>query len=600
MKEILNFIGEFFQSFISFFNSSNNLVAATTGGQTVSIGDPPRPEPQIETRSEEESPNEGSDQSKNSRDNQSNPKEKETKNKQDKSDIDKGDLKETKGEQQRTTLESNNNTLTILELLKSKIFRVEYDAYYHKLDYSFYPTVLIPKKGTIIKPPQKGRNGNIGVSEKNFLPYVSKYFEEVFHVSNDMCLFVKGKNMPYEPDITLWNIIDGKLICIDIEIDEPYAGGTNEPTHCKGYDIERNKDFLNRGWTVIRFSENQVAEYPDRCCKVIAETVYDLVDTYNVPLNLLKQKKISKEEYWDEAKSKEFAKNKSREKLLNRASFGSVEEQTPDYTTKNHFNYLEKEVEDQYSEFDHLIKIKKKRTGSKSGTSNISKTDISNDNPSTGSEKKKTIVNNPPSRTPDNLEKEKYIGNKIEDIENGKTGVDRDGRLSPEAPSKPAIKTRHYGGKLDKRISELMKPKRRPFSLALLQKNYIEKDFDFLKCRIEQGKLICTGKVQPEFCAEYELKIEYEEGFAPRVFITKPEIKPENKIHMYSDGSLCLYYPNDFTWRDNMNIADYFIPWAIEWIYCYEYYLLTGEWKHEEAPGHEIVDYESKQKKKAS
>jgi len=55
---------------------------------------------------------------------------------------------------------------------------------------------------------------------------------------------------------------------------------------------------------------------------------------------------------------------------------------------------------------------------------------------------------------------------------------------------------------------------------------------------------------------------------------------------MYTDGSLCLYYPNDFKWKDYMNLADYFIPWAIEWIYLYEYYLLTGDWKHEEAPGH--------------
>jgi hypothetical protein len=591
MKDILNFIKKLYLNFISFFYLSNNLVAATTGGQTVSVGNPPSPKPQTKTKGEEESPNKPSDQSSTSRKHHSNTNKKETRNEPDKTDNE-GDSKQSiqrAPEEQQLTSSPNHNKITLVnpELLKSKIFWVEYDAFYHKLDYSFYPTVLIPKKGTIIKPPQKGRSGNIGVSEKKFLSYVSKHFAKVFHVSNDMSLFVRGKDMPYEPDITLWNIIDDKLICIDIEIDEPYAGGTNELTHCKGYDVERNKDFLNRGWTVIRFSENQVVEYPERCCKVIADVVAEIVDTYTVPKELTKEKKLIKEEYWDETRSEELAKNKTREKLLNIPNFGNVEEQTPDYTAKDHFTHLEEKVEDQYSEFDSLIKRKKKKR-----TSGTYGGPLTQDLPvDDGHLKKKT---NHETSQEDELEE------KLDRIKKGREGVDKSGRLSTITTAKPVKPTRHYGGKLDKRISELMKPKRRPFSLALLQKNYIEKDFDFLKCRIEQGKLICTGKVQPEFCAEYELKIEYEEGFAPRVFITKPEIKPENKIHMYSDGSLCLYYPNDFTWRDNMNIADYFIPWAIEWIYCYEYYLLTGEWKHEEAPGHEIVDYESKLKKKAS
>ncbi len=59
--------------------------------------------------------------------------------------------------------------LSDYEMLRKRTYRVDYDKMYHKLDYSFYPTVLMPKIGTIIKPPQKGRNGNIGVSEANFL-----------------------------------------------------------------------------------------------------------------------------------------------------------------------------------------------------------------------------------------------------------------------------------------------------------------------------------------------------------------------------------------------------------------------------------------------
>ena len=311
MKEILKFIGEFFQSFISVFKIKNELIPVPIV-PSPKPGAGPRPQPSPDPESENQSP-----------------------------------------------LTRPSIKLADTRALKTKTYRVEYDAFRHKLDYTWYPTVLIPFKGSIIKPPQRGRNGNVGISEKKFLQYVKKHFTEIFHVSNEMSLFVKGKSMPYEPDITLWNIIDDKLICIDIEIDEPYAGGTNSPTHCKGYDVERNKDFLNRGWTIIRFTENQVVEYPERCCKVIAEVVDELVDIYTIPKELIKEKGLNKEEYWDENKSEQLARNRTREKLLNIPNFGYVEEQITDSTIKDEFDHLEEEIRDQYGEFNNLIKKKK-------------------------------------------------------------------------------------------------------------------------------------------------------------------------------------------------------------------------------------------------
>ncbi len=529
----------------------------------------------------------------------------------------------TKEQEKKSKQKKQVITLADYKSLRKKTYRVDYDINYHKLDYTFYPTVLIPRRGTIIKPPQPGRNANIGASEAVFLSHVKNHFDKILHISNDMCLFTKGKSLPYEPDITMWNVIQGRLTCIDIEIDEPYAGATGEPTHCKGYDIERNKDFLNRGWTVIRFSEEQIVEYPQKCCKVIAEVISDLVDNYDPPKNLLKLKPLQKEEYWDEEKSKRLANQKTRERLLNRQNFGFAPEKPGDYLLEDAFLKHEVSVEDQYKEFDSLIKRKsfvetrsngepnrqyplpnrsipkpklseqhkKKEPTNSNGNNPVTPTPKSPINKTVEPLPQSVIIEVPKSRA-------EKISTKLGNLKTKESGIDRTGSVVPAA--KPVKPTRHYGGKVDKRVFELMKPKHNPFSTALVQKINIEKDFDFLKCRTEQGKLICKGKVHPEFCAEYELKIEYEEGFAPHVFITKPEIRPESKIHMYPDGSLCLYYPNDFTWKDNMNIADYFIPWAIEWIYCYEYYLLTGEWSHEEAPGHEVIDYVSKRKMKAS
>jgi len=39
------------------------------------------------------------------------------------------------------------------------------------------------------------------------------------------------------------------------------------------------------------------------------------------------------------------------------------------------------------------------------------------------------------------------------------------------------------------------------------------------------------------------------------------------------------FYPPDIKWKDTTNIAEYTIPWLIEWIYLYELWKLTGKWE---------------------
>ena len=58
---------------------------------------------------------------------------------------------------------------------------------------------------------------------------------------------------------------------------------------------------------------------------------------------------------------------------------------------------------------------------------------------------------------------------------------------------------------------------------------------------------------------------------------------------MYNDGSLCLFYPGDQKWTDYTKIAEYTIPWVIEWINLYEIWKLTGKWEAEESPVHNQV-----------
>lgn len=93
--------------------------------------------------------------------------------------------------------------------------------------------------------------------------------------------------------------------------------------------------------------------------------------------------------------------------------------------------------------------------------------------------------------------------------------------------------------------------------------------------------LVCHGRCQPsEHSAIYEYKISYIPGRPPKVFVISPKIAYDDNIHMYRDGSLCLYYPKDYSWTATSNIYNTIIPWTHEWFIFYELYLLTGEWKH--------------------
>jgi hypothetical protein len=142
---------------------------------------------------------------------------------------------------------------------------------------------------------------------------------------------------------------------------------------------------------------------------------------------------------------------------------------------------------------------------------------------------------------------------------------------------------RFYGGHKTPYFFPMEKFKNE-FPFALYQKSAIERTYDFLKCKINNGQLVCTGDLQPDGCEKYSIRIEFQAGRTPDVFITSHDIKPSNEIHIYKDGSLCLFYPGDLKWKNNLRISEYIIPWVAEWIVFYELWLVTGKWMGAEAP----------------
>ncbi len=94
------------------------------------------------------------------------------------------------------------------------------------------------------------------------------------------------------------------------------------------------------------------------------------------------------------------------------------------------------------------------------------------------------------------------------------------------------------------------------------------------------------GSLQPtDASPEYRVKLAYRPGRVPRVWVTRPDIHPDAP-HRYSDGSLCLYHPDDGDWHPGLFLADTIAAWAAEWLFYYEVWLVDPQrrWFGPEAP----------------
>lgn len=184
------------------------------------------------------------------------------------------------------------------------------------------------------------------------------------------------------------------------------------------------------------------------------------------------------------------------------------------------------------------------------------------------------------------IEKEK-IRETAKAMQSAKVSVASTGSLQDNASGVVSKPHKFYGGRLQTKFGGQKLPN--SFAFAMMQKREIENKFTFLKCRIENDTLVCRGIFQPENCNAYNVRIEFRAGCFPQVYIISPEIKPNSDIHIYREGSLCLFYPGDMKWKDTTSIAENTIPWIFEWILFYELYLLTGVWEGEFVPHGDVM-----------
>ena len=109
-------------------------------------------------------------------------------------------------------------------------------------------------------------------------------------------------------------------IFLDIEIDEPYEGindvNIRKATHFQFADINRNNEFKNRGWIVIRFAEIQIHQNPNGCCRFIADVIKSIYPQFTIPHDLLSIKRIEPVQQWTKDIALTWSKQRYREKIF--------------------------------------------------------------------------------------------------------------------------------------------------------------------------------------------------------------------------------------------------------------------------------------------
>lgn len=118
----------------------------------------------------------------------------------------------------------------------------------------------------------------------------------------------------------------------------------------------------------------------------------------------------------------------------------------------------------------------------------------------------------------------------------------------------------------------------RPTVNLSLQSLHILHRFPGFTYRRERGAGVWRGTLQPRpLSQKYRVAIGYKLHCHPTVKVITPTLLPKAP-HRWSDGTLCLFYPKESPWRQDMLIATTILPWTALWLGYYELWLDTGKW----------------------
>lgn len=129
---------------------------------------------------------------------------------------------------------------------------------------------------------------------------------------------------------------------------------------------------------------------------------------------------------------------------------------------------------------------------------------------------------------------------------------------------------------------------KRPRLTTKQQINAVQRDYSFGILKVTSfNEFEWEGYLKSSPIGDkYLLKIVYKKKESPKVYVLEPKIlelpigatKLEH-VYNHTEQRLCLYYPKTNEWDESFTITSTIFLWAIEWLYHYEIWLITGEWK---------------------
>lgn len=103
---------------------------------------------------------------------------------------------------------------------------------------------------------------------------------------------------------------------------------------------------------------------------------------------------------------------------------------------------------------------------------------------------------------------------------------------------------------------------------------------------LRAGRLVWRYDAQPTPLSRiYTLEVVYQQGERPDVFVVEPDLTDlsggRKLPHVYQQKptELCLYRPRKREWSTSMRIDQTIVPWAALWLFYFEEWLISGNWK---------------------
>lgn len=201
----------------------------------------------------------------------------------------------------------------LLSLIETIVGVVDYSPKTRLYSYSLrkkFPVLKFPDLDVEVKDGFLNENIILGVTEKSFGEKLKSACGDMVIANRSFKLI--DSDRVYTPDF----LVRSGNFSLVIEIDEPYSGTTRKPTHyIDSHDVDRNHFFINAGYTVVRFAEEQVVKQSQNCIQLIIDLINEFgskkADDLLKPNNWPDEVKL-----WTVEEASQMAKDNYREAYL--------------------------------------------------------------------------------------------------------------------------------------------------------------------------------------------------------------------------------------------------------------------------------------------